>query len=568
MNNDELLRQIADQTSDPNFILGLSALPNPDEVLRKAGLSHLVYDQVLTDGHVISKVIDRRSGLLRREWIVAASGDSPGEKKAAELCNLALAAMEEHAEYPLENSLGCLQEAALRGHRALEVVWGYGGGLWLPEYLRDIPNRRLTHTGIEWRLLTIDEQNYGVPFPDKKVLMATHMAHADNPYGEALLSRCYWPYMFKHSGLKWWVTLAEKHGIPWIVARLGGSAEEPQRRDLLGKLVALAVDAITVLPKEAEIDIKGLAGVNPDVHAELIKVCNAEISKVLVGQTLSTELDQKGGSRAATETHSELRGEIVEADGKLVARVMNRLFAWITELNLGPAIPAPKFKWVDEDVPPTAWALVADKAIKAMPGKVPRRWAWEKFGIPEEMAGEEMVAVPAKPPALGTGRGEKSFALTDKENGGDDDTFTEEQQALEALAERSIEEAVAALADNEAKILDAVQGAASYEEAMDKLLALFPDLDVRQLDDVLARTLLAADMFGRYTVKEETRETSTGERSFAPTQPTINVEMPAITINNEMAKAITQTKKNVTFTRDADGNMISAQVTEEEVTHE
>lgn len=495
MNNNELLRQIADHTSDPNFVLGLSALPNPDEVLRKAGLSHLVYDQVMSDAHVMSKVIDRRSGLLRREWIVDAGGDSEPEKRAADLCRLALAAMEEHAEYPLENSLGVLQEAVLRGHRALEVIWGYNAGTWLPEFLRDIPNRRLVHTGIEWRLLTIDDQSYGVPFPDKKVLMATHMGSTDNPYGEALLSRCYWPYMFKHSGLTWWVTLAEKHGLPWIIGKLGGTTDEPARRELLNKLVALAVDPVMVVPTDAELAFEGMEGVTPDVHAGLISLCNAEISKVLVGQTLSTELDQKGGSRAATETHSELRGEIVDSDGKLVARVMNRLFAWITELNVGPNVVAPTFKWVEEDVPPTAWALIADKAIKALPGKVPLRWGWEKFGIPEGMAGEEMIQ---KPEAKGqAGGGSANFAR--------DDEFTEEQQALEALADKSIKEAVSALADGEEKILEAVQGAASYEEAMDKLLVLYPDLAVAGLEDVLARTLLAADMFGRMTVQEETK---------------------------------------------------------------
>lgn len=497
MSNDELLRQIADQSSDPNFILGLSQLPNPDEVLRKAGLSHQVYDQVMTDGHVISKVIDRRSGMLRREWIVEAGGDSPAEKRAAELCRKALTALENHEEYPLENSLGVLQEAALRGHRALEVVWSYAGGSWLPEFLRDIPNRRLIHTGIKWRLLTIDDQSYGIPFPDKKVLMATHMASTDNPYGEALLSRCFWPYMFKHNGFKWWVTLGEKYGIPWIIGRLGGNTEEPQRRELLNKLVTLVMDAVAVLPKDAEVEIKGLEGATPDVHAGLISACNAEISKVLVGQTLSTELDQKGGSRAATETHSELRGEIVEADGKLVARVMNRLFAWITELNFGPTVSSPTFKWIDEDLPPTAWARVVSIATKAMPGKVPTRWGYDKLGIGEEYRGDEEM-IPAPIAGQGTGG---DFARTD----GAKDEFTEEQQALEALADKSVKEAVSALAANEEKILEAVQGASSYEEAMDKLLALYPALEVGQLEDVLARTLLAADMFGRHTVQEETK---------------------------------------------------------------
>lgn len=500
MISDELLRQIADHTSDPLFVLGLSQLPNPDEVLRKAGLSHRVYDQVLTDAHVMAKVIDRRSGMLRREWQVEAGADTPRGKRAAEICRLAITEMEEHETHPLETSLGFIQEAALRGHRALEVVWKYDGGLWLPDFLRDIPGRRIIHTGVEWRLLTLDDPSLGIAFPPRKGLVATHMASTDNPYGEALLSRCFWPYMFKHNGFKWWVTLAEKHGIPWVIGKLGGQAEDSQRRDLLGKLVSLVMDAVAVLPKDAEVDIKGLEGVTPDVHERLIRITNAEMSKVLVGQTLSTELDQKGGSRAAAETHSGLRDEIVEADGKLVARTMNRLFAWITELNLGSKAEAPHFQWIDEDKPPTAWAEVVERAVKSMPNRIPVRWAYDKLGIGEEYRNDrEMVGAGTK---IESGLKGGDFA---QETSQAETEFTEEQQALEALAERSIKEAVPTLAGNEEKIIAAVQSSASYEEAMEKLLALYPDLEVSGLEDVLTRTLLAAGAFGRATAQEESK---------------------------------------------------------------
>ncbi|SHH33529.1 DUF935 domain-containing protein [Desulfofustis glycolicus] len=499
MNNEELLRQIADHTSDPSFVRGLSALPNPDEVLRKAGLSHQIYDQVMSDSHVIAKVIDRRSGMLRREWQVKAGGEQSADVRAAELCQQALAQLEEHEEYPLENSLGILQEAALRGHRALEVVWRFESGVWLPAFLRDIPNRRLIHTGVQWRLQTLTEPSYGMELPPYKALVASHMASTDNPYGEALLSRCYWPYLFKHSGWKWWVTLAEKYGLPWIIAQLGGKAEEPQRRELLGALVAMVVDPVAVVPEGAKVDFHLTEGANPEIHERLIRTCNGEISKVLVGQTLSTEMDGSSGSRAAAETHSGLRDEIVEADGKLVGRVMNRLFAWITELNLGDKAAPPKFVWLEEQEPPKGWAAVANLAIKAMPGRVPLRWAYDKFGIGEEYRDDdEMVAAPAVRPA-GGGETGADFARSDE-------PFTAEQQALEELAERSAATATGILAANEAKLLGVVESAESYEEAMERLLELYPDLETEALGDLLTRTLTAASLYGSYTAKQETAE--------------------------------------------------------------
>jgi phage gp29-like protein len=521
-----LLKEIADRSSDPTFILGLSWLPNPDEVLRKAGVDQKVYDQVLTDPHVMSKVVDRRAGMLRREWTVEAADDSRYAARAADLCSDALKRLENHDEYPLESSLGQLQEAALRGWRALEIVWERNGANWMPLFLRDIPNRRLIHNGNEWRLLTISEPVYGIVLPERKVLMATHLPSSDNPYGEALLSRCYWPYMFKHNGLKWWVTLAEKHGIPWVVGKLGGQADEEARRQLLNNLVALVLDAVTVLPREAEFSIEGLAGVTPDVHDRLIATCNADISKILVGQTLSTELDQSGGSRAAAETHSGLRDEIVDADAKMVARVMNRLLAWITELNFGSSDFAPEFKWVEEDKPDKTWAEVVEIATRAIPGKVPLRWAYDKIGIGEEYRDDEEFVGTASTPSIDASTPNKtpdpaSDTLTTElpgktpesipgaENNFARNDFTPEQQSLEGLAEESIAEGVETLAANEEAILSAVTGSTSYEEAMERLLTLFPQLATAALEDILARTLLAADLFGRM-------QANTGDGEVAP----------------------------------------------------
>lgn len=397
--NRDLLREIAGLTSDPAFTAGLTILPNPDEVFRKAGVTDVVFAAILTDPHVISKVIDRRSGLLRQEWEIQAAGDEATAQSARELCALALEQMKGHEAFPLENSLGVLAQAALWGYRGLEVLWEASADGLLPVCLRDIPNRRLKHSGDEWRILTKESPFEGISIPERKLLIATHMATSDNPYGEALLSRCYWPYIFKHNGLRWWVTLAEKYGMPWIVGKLGGSAEESARRDLLNKLTGMVMDAIAVIPRDAELEFFNQGGAtgraSSDVHEGLIRLCNAEISKVLVGQTLSTELDQEGGSRAAAETHSGLRAEIVEADSKLVARVMDRLLAWITELNFGPEAAPPRFVWVNADEAPTDWAGVVKTACEAMPGRVPERWACDRLGIGEEYLDEAEARLPA-----------------------------------------------------------------------------------------------------------------------------------------------------------------------------
>lgn len=383
MASNALLRQIAALETDPEFMAGMGALPNPDHVLSKASLSQRIFREILSDPHVFAKVIDRRSGVFSQEWQVRAAGDEPQAGQAAELCQRALDRMTHHPEWPLSGSLVQIQEAVFFGYRGLEVLWEATADGLLPACLRDIPGRRLVHDGREWRILTKDDAVTGITIPPRKALIAAHMATSDNPYGEALLSRCYWPWMFKHSGLRWWVTMAEKYGLPWIIAKLGAAADETARRDMLDKLSAMVMDAVAVVPEGADIELKNQSGARSEVHESLIHLANAEISKVIVGQTLSTEVDGQG-SYAAARIHGALRDEIVDGDRKLVAHTMSRLCAWICELHFGTAEYAPEFEFVDEAKPPLEWAQAVTTASQVLGEALPERWVFDRLGIGEE----------------------------------------------------------------------------------------------------------------------------------------------------------------------------------------
>ncbi len=67
----------------------------------------------------------------------------------------------------------------------------------------------------------------------------------------------------------------------------------------------------------------------------MIKHCNSEISKALLSQTLTTELE--GGSYAAAETHFKVREEIIHADISMVDNLINSLIGMIVSLNFKQA---------------------------------------------------------------------------------------------------------------------------------------------------------------------------------------------------------------------------------------
>ena len=79
--------------------------------------------------------------------------------------------------------------------------------------------------------------------------------------------------------------------------------------------------------------------------------------------------------------------------------------------------------------------------------------------------------------------------------------FTPEQQALEVLADRSM--AGVDLGGNEELILAAVLAAEDWDQAIDNVLALYPDLDMESLREMTERAVLAAELHGRVVVQAQ-----------------------------------------------------------------
>ena len=81
--------------------------------------------------------------------------------------------------------------------------------------------------------------------------------------------------------------------------------------------------------------------------------------------------------------------------------------------------------------------------------------------------------------------------------------FTSEQQAIEDLADAVIPAAAKGIKDNEELFVRIIEESKSYEEAMERLLETWPDLDMDGLLSSFETAMLSADLFGRWTVGQE-----------------------------------------------------------------
>ena len=134
--------------------------------------------------------------------------------------------------------------------------------------------------------------------------------------------------------------------MPWIIGKVPRQTNETERGLLLTRLVNMVQDAAAVINNDESVEITEAAGktASADIYEKLISVSNREISKAILGQTLTTELD-KGGSFAATK---ELRADLVDQDKQMIKSAFNLLFKWVVELNFAGS-DSPLFGFYKEE---------------------------------------------------------------------------------------------------------------------------------------------------------------------------------------------------------------------------
>jgi phage gp29-like protein len=82
----------------------------------------------------------------------------------------------------------------------------------------------------------------------------------------------------------------------------------------------------------------------------LARFCNQEISKAILGNTLSTEVSSSGGNRALGEVHERTEEDIATDDAAALAETIRRdLVAPIVQFNMPEGTPIPRIAFISEE---------------------------------------------------------------------------------------------------------------------------------------------------------------------------------------------------------------------------
>lgn len=459
-NPSDLLNELATHQNATGFTSFLNILPDPDPVLKKQGKSLRVYKDLTSDDHLFSVMGTRIAGVRSKEWAIDRGGSKTKQAKIIE-------ELFTNTIKPFD-LMGSIMDAPFYGYSVMEIIWEKRDGLFLPSRIVSKPKEWFAFTPDGELLLKTKNKPSGESVSPYKFLVARNRPSYENPYGDKILSRCFWPVAFKKGGIKFWVTFAEKYGMPFMIGKKPRSAKKEETEELADQLENMIQDAVGVIPDDASVQIIEASGKasSADVYERLANFMNASISKAVLGQTLTTEIG-KSGSYAASQTHDQVRGDLIDEDTHLVEDTINTLIGWIWELNFGSGSKPVFSLYEEEDVDK---ALAERDEILTRTGiKFTKSYYMKAYGFEE--GDIEVTDASNTPPKV------QNFSETAPKPK-PADSLDEQSKAVNT---KPSEQEILS------EVLRIMDSASTYEEAIDALLGAYPTIELPELQNTLDR---------------------------------------------------------------------------------
>lgn len=327
-----------------DFTSLMTYLPDPDPVLRTQGHDIEIYHDITSDAHLWSVMQTRKSGVLSLEWEIDRGKAKSRQAKVIEKL---------FDNMDLPGLISDILDAPFYGFTVQEVLWKYDSSFLIPDKIISKPQEWFRfNDNKELLFLSMGNPNGEVLTEKNKFLITQFNPAYRNPYGERLLSKCFWPAMFKKGGMKFWLQFIEKYGSPFLLGKYPrGSMTPAEISALLAMLKNMIQNAVAAIPEGSSVE--PLEASNPSANSQLyndfIAFCNAEMSKAILGQTLTTEIGKTGGAYAASQTHYQVKQDIVDTDKRLVEKTINKLIKWIYELNFSESGISPQFIMYEQE---------------------------------------------------------------------------------------------------------------------------------------------------------------------------------------------------------------------------
>lgn len=444
------------------------------------------------DTHLFSVLQTRKNAVMGLDFDVMPYSDDPKDKQIAEFVTECFDNITS-----LEDIFLDLLDAIGKGFSTSEIMWAMDGDNVVVDNILWRHQKNFFYDTDDILKVRTDDNTAGIEIPANKFIIHRYKARSGHPTRAGILRVCAWMYLFKNYDVKDWVAFAEVYGMPLRLGKYGPNTSEPDKKSLMEALVMLGSDAAGIISDTTSIEFhEANKSSSQDIYEALANFCNKEMSKAILGQTLTTEIGSSG-SYAASKTQDGVRQDLKEADCKALARTLQRdLIRPLCFFNFNEDRKLPWIKFHYEE--PEDLKSVADTysvLIKDVHLPVSTDYLYEKFGIPKPQANQEVVKGDVPPVMQQQTPFKNDTSIVKLKD--DAANNIDYQKTIDNLADNATSQSIPMFKKMFEPILKLMDKVGSLEELKQKLPEIYPEMDTSELEDLVGKTMFMADLIGR-----------------------------------------------------------------------
>lgn len=398
-----------------------------------------------------------------------------------------------------------MMDAVGHGFSPLEITWELVNGQQLPVKFTHRPQAWFRWDKDDNLLLKTPDNQQGEALWPLGWVVHVHKMRSVQAAREGLFRLLAWVYMFKHYSSADFAEFLELYGIPIRIGKYEAGTSEKDKRTLLRALAQIGHNAAGIMPKDMDVEIinatSGNNGNNP--FTQMIDWCEKSISKLILGQTLTSGADGKASTNALGQIHNEVRRDLMISDAKrLEETITQQIILPYLQVNFPDVDPRrlPTFTFdVQEPGDLTQLAEALPKLV-SVGMQIPEPWARKRLGIPDPQPGELLLSSGQQQAQFSAHHGcsccrpMHTAALSSQVQPLDTENQLLDQMLNEALKNPDFN---AQLNPMVQQAVAALLSCGSYEEASTALVRLYPKLDNHKLQNYMQNAIYLADLLGQ-----------------------------------------------------------------------
>lgn len=459
-------------------------LTNEDDTLvTRGGAKGLrIYDELKRDCHALAVLNKRKLAVIARPWEITPASESRRDKRAADLIRDMVDGMQ------FDRICMELLDATLKGYSVGELMpevrpavnAKIDSAILVKDVIPRSAQRFVFDVDSNIRLLTIEAPMEGVELPERKFVVH-RSGGTDSPYGLGIGSALFWPVFFKRQGVGFWLSLADKYGMPTAVGKYSNKEDKAALEEALA---ALAQNFAITVPEGTVVDLlESARAASGDVYDKLIRYLDEQMSEAVLGETMSTTSKSSGIGSSQADVHNEVRIELAKADADLLSDTINStLVKWVIDWNM-PGAGYPKIYRDFEEPEDLDRRADRDTKVVGMGYRPTDKYILDTYG-----EGWERTAPADAPPPI-VDDAQSQFA----EGGEEQDEVDLQAEQLASAAAEGVAEIVS--------FVEVLAGeAASLEDLRDRILDAYGHIPVEKLRMAMSQGFAAAQAGGRFSV--------------------------------------------------------------------